>query len=262
MSLLRRILISLLLSLIISWGLLTVFNTTYEKSLTAEASELASGYETRALHSRDGIGKFYLGREIAKVMGHQEMLWLERPSREPEESPSLFFEHLSLAPDAVIADIGAGTGYFSFRLATQVPQGKVLAVDIQPEMLDAIAFLKTENEVSNIETILGTVSEPNLPPNTVDLAIMVDAYHEFEFPKEMLVGIFDGLKPGGKVMLLEYRKENPLIQIKALHKMSVAQTKKELQAAGFEWLTTEEYLPQQHVMTFAKPEMSRAELET
>lgn len=209
-------------------------------------------YQDRTIHSPDGIGKFYLGREIAQVMGHTAAMWLERPSREAEEQPTKLVNALDLKPTNVVADIGAGTGYFSFRIAQKIPQGKVLAVDIQPEMLDMIEFLKKENNINNVEPILGTITNPNLPENTVDLALMVDAYHEFSQPYEMMQGIVKGLKKGGRVVLVEYRKENPFIMIKALHKMSVQQARKEMQAVGLEWLETKNFLPQQHVMIFEK----------
>ena len=210
-------------------------------------------YQHRTVHSRDGIGKFYMGREIAKVMGHQQMLWLERPSRENEQ-PAKVVDALGLNPTDVVADIGAGTGYFSFRIAPLVPQGKVLAVDIQPEMLEAINFLKAENHVTNVETVLGSVTDPRLPPASVDLALMVDAYHEFEYPREMMTGIVKALKPGGRVVLVEYRRENPLIPIKALHKMTQKQAKKEMSAVGLNWQETKDDLPQQHLMIFQKAE--------
>lgn len=210
-------------------------------------------YREKAIHNPDGIGKYYLNREIAKVMGHRAMMWLERPSRKTEEKPDLTVERLDLKPDDVVADIGAGTGYFSFRMAEQVPEGKVYAVDIQPEMLEAIAFLQEENNVTNIKTVLGKEDRPNLPPESIDLALMVDAYHEFAYPKEMMEGIVEALKPGGKVVLLEYRKENPMIMIKPLHKMSQKQVKKELKAVGLKWQETKEFLPQQHFLVFNRP---------
>lgn len=217
------------------------------------ATESAGVYQEPIVHSSDGIGKIYMGREIAKVMGHTEALWLERPSREMTEQPQQVVDALDLKPTDVVADIGAGTGYFSFRISPSIPQGKVLAVDIQPEMVDIIDFLKTENKIINVESILGGVTDPNLPQETVDLALMVDAYHEFEYPKEMMEGIVRSLKPSGRVVLVEYKRENPLIPIKALHKMSQKQAQKEMKAVGLQWLETKKFLPQQHVMIFQKP---------
>ncbi|MEM9510637.1 MAG: class I SAM-dependent methyltransferase [Cyanobacteria bacterium P01_E01_bin.35] len=212
-----------------------------------------SYYRERSIHNPDGIGKYYMNREIAQVMGHRAMMWLERESRVTEEKPDLTVQKLDLQADDVVADIGAGTGYFSFRMAQQVPEGKVYAVDIQPEMLDAIAFLKQERDVTNIETILGTEDNPHLPPASIDLALMVDAYHEFAYPREMMTGIVQALKPGGKVILLEYRKENPMVMIKPLHKMTQKQVKKELKAVGLQWQETKEFLPEQHFLVFSKP---------
>lgn len=213
----------------------------------------ADEYQQHIVHSADGIGKFYMGREIAKVMGHTEALWLERPSREMTEQPQQVVDALDLKPTDVVADIGAGTGYFSFRISPSVPQGKVLAVDIQPEMVDILDFLKKENKISNVASILGRVTDPNLPQESVDLALMVDAYHEFEYPKEMMAGIVRSLKPGGRVVLVEYKRENPLILIKALHKMTQKQARKEMKVVGLQWLETKNFLPQQHIMIFQKP---------
>jgi SAM-dependent methyltransferase len=220
--------------------------------LPRAVAESSSVYQERVVHSSDGIGKFYMGREIAKVMGHREALWLERPSREATEQPQRVVDALDLKPTNVVADIGAGTGYFSFRISPLVPEGKVLAVDIQPEMLDIINFLKKENNITNVEPILGSVTEPNLPNESVDLALMVDAYHEFEYPREIMEGVVRSLKPGGRVALVEYRRENPLIPIKALHKMSQKQVRKEMSAVGLVWLETKSFLPQQHLMVFEK----------
>ncbi len=230
--------------------LITNFSPNAQALVTGNNPE--SYYQEKKIHNPDGIGKFYLGREIAHVMGHKAMMWLERSSREIEERPSAVVEALDLKPKDTIADLGAGTGYFSFRFAPLVPEGKVLAVDIQPEMLDVIEFFKEENQVTNVETVLGEVDNPNLPANSIDLAFMVDAYHEFEYPREMMEGIFTALKPGGKVVLVEYRKENPIIPIKPLHKMTQRQVKKEMQAVGLTWNETQEFLPEQHFMVFKK----------
>ncbi|MDJ0600902.1 MAG: class I SAM-dependent methyltransferase [Crocosphaera sp.] len=240
------------LILLLAFFLIGGQSFTYDGSLIPEKSS-NDYYQYHKLHSRDGIGKFYLGREIAKVMGHKEFLWLERPSREQQENPAKLLETLNPKPTDIIADIGAGSGYFSFRLASLVPDGKVLAVDIQSEMLEIINFLKEENQVNNIETILGTIRDPNLPKDSVDTVLMVDAYHEFEYPREMMKNIVTALKPGGQVVLAEYRRENPLIPIKTLHKMTEKQVKKEINIVGLTWEKTEEILPQQHLIFFRKP---------
>ncbi len=209
----------------------------------------SNSYSLRS-HSRDGIGKFYLNREIAQVMGHQGAGWLERSSRETEEQPSQVVSHLDLKPTDIVADIGAGTGYMSFLMAALVPQGQVLAVDVQPEMLEIIELLKQERHVTNIKPVLASVTDSHLPPFSIDLALMVDAYHEFEYPREIMAGIRQSLKPGGRVVLVEYRGENPFVFIKPLHKMTQKQVRKEMQAAGFLWRETKSFLPQQHLMVF------------
>ncbi len=215
------------------------------------AANTVTIYEQRS-QSPDGIGKYYLGREIAKFMNHTGAGWLERPRREAEEQPSKIINALDLKPDNVVADIGAGTGYLSFRIAPILTDGKVLAVDIQPEMLEIIEFFQEEKNISNVETVLATPTDANLPPNSVDVALMVDAYHEFEYPQEVMQGIVKALKPGGKVVLAEYRGENPFIMIKRLHKMTQKQVRKEMQAVGLVWRETKNLLPQQHLMIFEK----------
>lgn len=220
--------------------------------LAFAGTEPAAIYQYRQFHSPDGIGKFYMKREIAQVMGHQGAGWLERASRESEEQPSKVVSALNLKPTDVVADIGAGTGYFSFRIAPLVPQGKVLAVDIQPEMLDIINFFKTEKKIASVEPVLGSLTSPNIPEESVDLALMVDAYHEFEHPKEMMEGVVRALKPGGRAVLVEYRGENPFIPIKALHKMTQKQVRQEMAAVGLSWLETNSSLPQQHILIFQK----------
>ncbi len=202
--------------------------------------------------SRDGIGKVYMGREIAQVMGHLGAGWLERPNREREEQPQTLINALNLKPTDVVTDIGAGTGYFSFRLSPLVPQGKVLAVDIQPEMLEIVNAVKQEKKITNVETVSGSITNPNLKAASIDLALLVDAYHEFDHPQEMMTAIAQALKPSGRVVLVEYRGENPLIPIKALHKMTQRQVRREMTAVGLTWLATKETLPQQHILTFGK----------
>lgn len=206
--------------------------------------------------SRDGIGKWYMGREIAHVMGHEGADWLERPEREREEQPSKLIEILSkrVKPTDVFADIGAGTGYYSFRLAPLVPKGKVLAVDIQQEMLDMLSDAAKKKGIKNVEPILGTIEDPKLPENGVDWVLLVDAYHEFDHPREMLAGMRKGLRPGGKIIQVEFRGEDDNVPIKPLHKMTGAQAKKEMQASGMKYVETIKDLPWQHVMIFEKPE--------
>ncbi len=203
--------------------------------------------------SRDGIGKFYMGREISKVMGHLGAGWLERSGRENEERTDLLIENLGLRPTDHVADIGAGSGYFTFRMSPLVPEGKVFAVDISTQMLGIIRAKMEKKQSDNIDPILSTVTDLNLEDNSIDCALIVDAYHEFSHPYEMGMGIFRALKPGGKLILIEYRLEDPGVPIKLLHKMSEAQAKKEISAIGLEWVETLEILPQQHFMIFRKP---------
>ncbi len=202
--------------------------------------------------SADGIGKVYMGREIAEVMGHQGAAWLERSSRSAEEQPQKLIDALNLSPTDTVAEIGAGTGYISFQIASRVPKGQVLAVDIQPEMIEILKTRAQSKNVSNVKPILSTEQNPNLPPNSIDLAIMVDAYHEFNYPHEMMSVIAQALKPQGRVALVEYRAEDPLVFIKPHHKMSQAQVRKEMAAVGLTWQETQSVLPQQHLMIFSR----------
>ena len=203
--------------------------------------------------SRDGIGKFYMGREISHVMGHRGAGWLERAGREREERTDLLIESLPIAADSVVADIGAGTGYFSFPMAARAPDGKVLAVDIQTEMLDIIEARKAEGAPANVETVLGTEQDPGLPEDAVDLILIVDAYHEFSHPREMGLAMARSLKPGGLLVLIEYRGEDRSVPIKRLHKMTEKQAKREMAAIGLEWVRTDDFLPQQHFLVFQRP---------
>lgn len=202
--------------------------------------------------SPHGTGKVFMGREIAQVMGHQGWQWLERPERAMEERPDLVLAHLDFAPDAVVADIGAGSGYYTFLLNEMVPDGTVLAVDIQQEMLDLIVERAAAENIGNVAPVLGTITDPNLPEGGVDAVLMVDAYHEFSHPAEMLAGIKRGLRPGGRIYLLEFRAEDPRVPILALHKMTERQARRELEANGFTWVQTHTDLPWQHLLVFEK----------
>lgn len=221
------------------------------QQLPPAATSADSIYEYRR-PTADGSGKYYMGREISLVMGHQGAGWLERSTREREERTDLFIERLPLEPDDVVADIGAGTGYFSFPVAARVPQGRVLAVDIQPEMLAIVEQRRRTAGVSNVQPVRGTITDPRLPSGAVDLIFIVDAYHEFSHPREMGLAMFEALKPGGRLVVLEYRGEDPRVPIKPLHKMTEAQTRRELEAVGFEWVRTDDFLPQQHFIVFQK----------
>jgi len=211
-------------------------------------------YEFRREHDPDGIGKFYMGREIAQVMGHRGAAWLDRPERVREEAPRKLVDALELKRGAVVADIGAGTGHFSFRMARRVGRtGRVLAVDIQPEMLAIIRERMQQRRVKNIEPVLSTATDPKLPPDSVDLALMVDVYHEFSHPWEMAAALIRALKPGGRLVFVEFRLEDPKVPIKRLHKMSEEQVRKEMAPHAVRWVRTIDVLPRQHIIIFEKP---------
>jgi predicted methyltransferase len=220
-------------------------------SLPAHAEQLGQRYEHRAAHDPDGIGKFYLGREIAQVMGPGGIPWLERAERETEEQPQLVIDALEIKPGQTIADLGAGSGYYSFRIAPLVgPTGKVLAIDIEPVMLEVIAQRARRERLNNVVTVRSSAQDPNLAPRSVDLLFMVDVYHELEYPYEMMTKVRAALKPGGRVALIEYRSEDPNVPIKPLHKMSERQVRREMQAAGFRHVKTVRTLPLQHLIVF------------
>ena len=207
----------------------------------------------RIAPSPDGTGIVYLGRETAAVMGHEAADWLERPERVAEERPDLLLQALALKPGMRVADIGAGTGYYSWRMAEKVgPTGRVYAVDVQPEMLDRLAIEMKRHRVSNVEAVLGAADDPRLLPRTLDAVLMVDVYHEFDHPREMLAGIVRSLRDDGRVIFVEYRAEDPAVPIKPHHKMSVAQVRREAEAAGLVVDRTVETLPWQHIMIFRK----------
>ena len=226
-------------------------------SLLASSVSLGAehpGYIEAPERRTTGIGKFYMGREISFVMGHRAAAWLNRPERIQEEMPDTVVENMNLEPNEVVADIGAGSGYFSFRIAAKVPEGKVLAVDIQPEMLELIEAQMGQQGVTNIEGVLGAVDNPNLPANSIDAAIMVDAYHEFSHPFEMIDGVYQALRPGGRIFLIEYRGEDASVPIRPLHKMTEEQVVREMSVFGLDWTDTLDFLPWQHMMIFTKIE--------
>ena len=213
----------------------------------------SSGYTYRDDHDPNGIGKFYAGREIAQVMGHQGADWLERPERQQEERPDILLQSLPLHSGEVAADIGAGTGYLSWHLAQIVgDKGKVYCVDIQQEMLALLARKMAEHHTTNFQAVLGTVTNTHLPAHSTDVVLMVDVYHEFDHPYEMMQSILNALKPGGRIVWVEYRGEDPDVPIKALHKMTEAQVRKEAALLPLQFVEKIEKLPRQHILIFKK----------
>ena len=211
-------------------------------------------YQWREDHDPNGIGKFYMGREIAHVMGHAAATWLERPEREEEENPRKLIELLKLKEGEVVADIGAGSGYYTFRMAKLVgPKGKVYAVDIQKEMLDIIRDRTKKEGLANVEPVLGEEADPKLKDGSVDTILLVDVYHEFAFPYEMTEKMVKALKPGGRIVFVEFRLEDDRVPIKLVHKMTEKQVLREM--AEFKELKhaeTSDKLPWQHVITFTR----------
>lgn len=210
-------------------------------------------YEKRGDHDPDGSGKFYMGREIALVMGHEAAGWLDRPERQQEEKPLKLLELLAIKPSQTVADVGAGSGYHALRIAKIVgDQGKVYAVDIQREMLDIIADKAKRQNLANVEGVLGKTDDPKLPEAKVDLVILIDVYHEFSHPYEMMQGIVKSLKPGGRVAFVEYRAEDERVPIKRVHKMSERQVIREMEPFPLKHVKTHGELPWQHLMVFEK----------
>jgi ubiquinone/menaquinone biosynthesis C-methylase UbiE len=205
----------------------------------------------------NGINKWYMGRQIAQVMSHYGIDWLERQEREQEENTTQLVKNLAIQPGQVIADIGAGSGYHSALLSKIVGKGKVYAVDVEPEMISYLkGRIKREGQ-KNIIPVLSTEKNVSLPANSVDLMLLVDVYHEFSFPYEMAQSMLEALKPGGKLVLVEFRAEDPNVPIKAIHKMSEKQAVKEFKAAGFTFEKNTSNLPWQHCLIFRKPEISK-----
>lgn len=236
-----------------------------EATIDQSGDPVDGRYEWRTEHDPNGIGKFYMGREIAYVMGFSGAAWLERSTRETEERLTLLVKSLDLKPGQVIADIGAGSGVISLRMAEAVlPDGKIMAVDVQDEMLDRLKKHCEAFGITNVAAVKGTQKSPNLKPDSIDLAVMVDVYHEFEFPYEMLGEIAKTLKPGGRIAFVEYRLEDPTVPIKLVHKMSQEQVKKEaaLPEYGLEYLETIDVLPRQHIVLFGRKKTPTIKDET
>jgi ubiquinone/menaquinone biosynthesis C-methylase UbiE len=223
-------------------------------AVVSAAGNAATPYETRATHDPDGIGKFYMGREIAHVMGPGGIIWLERSEREREERPQQVIEALDIREGQAVADLGAGSGYYSFRMAERVgSRGTVYAIDIEPLMLRFIRERADREGIANIKTVNSSATDPTLPSNSIDLLLMVDVYHELEHPFEVMQKVYAALRPGGRVALVEYRAEDPKVMIKAVHKMTERQIIAELKAANFRHVKTVRTLPLQHLVIFEKP---------
>jgi precorrin-6B methylase 2 len=220
--------------------------------LTNAKSSLADTTYVFGAPSPGGTGKFYLGREIASIMDASGSDWLERPSRPREENTEAIVKSMELKPTMVVADIGAGTGYYTFRIARLVPQGKVYAVEIQDELIDMLHKKKQETKASHVEVVRGDSLSVNLPANAIDLAILVDVYHEVSRPKEIIQSISKSLKSGGKILLVEYRGEDPELRIKPLHKTTVAQLSREMLANGFVLDKHIDKFPIQHFLLFRR----------
>ncbi len=239
-----------LLHILIAFSI--VFNHCKNQLPKSTNTLKADSVYTFARASPDGIGKFYKGREIAHIMGASGSDWLERSDREQEENTALAIQNMQIKDGDVVGDIGAGTGYLTFKIAPLVPSGKVYAVEVQQEMIDFINNKIALNDSKNVEVIRGTNTSPNLQVNSVDLAFMVDVYHELEYPHEMLQAIREFLKPDGKLLLIEYRGEDESVPIKPLHKTTISQLDIELNANGFTRDHTGEFLPIQHFLVYKK----------
>ena len=235
--------------------LMTILLSALKAVLLISVSQGATHppYIHRDDHDPDGIGVFYMGREIAQVMGHEAADWLDRPERETEEAPSILVKSLELKPGMAVADIGAGSGYLSFIMAKSVgPTGLVYAEDIQPEMLDIVRDKARQNGLKNVKPWLGTTTNPKLKPESIDLMIMVDVYHEFDKPYEMISNMVPALKKGGRLVFVEYRLEDQSVPIKLVHKMSVEQVRKEMAIFPLNYKKTLEILPRQHIIEFTR----------
>lgn len=230
--------------------MLTACDAASDKPAESGDSEpiYRSGFATQG-----GTGRYYMNREIAHVMSFQGAGWLERSERQEEERTDLTLDRLPLDSASVVADIGAGSGYFSRLIAERVPDGQVFAVDIQPEMLAILEQNIADEKIQNVQPILAAEKSLNLAPASLDLALFVDVYHELAWPREIMLDLYTALKPGGKVVLVEYRAEDPTIQIIPVHKMTAGQAIREMRAIGLEFVENGEFLPRQHFLVFRKP---------
>jgi FkbM family methyltransferase len=240
-------------------GCKRIYNMRYHKSIivilfTFFSTVSVVGQERYTYKSGDenGINKWYMGRQIAHVMSHFGIEWLERAEREQEENTSLLMKNLAITPGMVVADIGAGSGYHSTLFSKAVANGKVYAVDVEPEMIYFLKERIKREKISNILTVLGTEKTVPLPAESIDMMFLADVYHEFSFPYEMGLSMWKALKPGGKLVLVEFRSEDNSVPIKTIHKMSEKQSIRELKAAGFRFEKNINNLPWQHCLVFSK----------
>ncbi len=210
-------------------------------------------YRTRS-PADGGTGKIFMGREIAQVLETEhEQTGVDRPARDVRELPERLITALRLGPADRVADIGAGSGYYTLRLATRVPHGRVYAVDLQESLLDSVTVSASKAGLRNVVPVLGAVDSPNLSAESVDLALVVVSYHEFSHPHEMLTGLLSALRTGGRLVVVEYRAEDETIPVDRIHRMSEEQARQEMESVGFEWIEDLDVLPQQHVLVFRKP---------
>ncbi len=240
-------------------AIFALFTTTLAASLVTGQGQPTkkaepNRYEFRQLHDPNGTGKFFLGREIAHVMGWQGAGWLERPEREREENVSKLMPSLGVKPGDVVVDLGAGSGHHTVRLSKLVgDKGKVYAVDIQKEMIAILANRLKQEKIANVTLIRNTEKDPTLPANAIDLVLMVDVYHELSYPYEVMRELVKSLKVGGRVAFVEFRLEDPKVPILDVHRMSIKQVMKEMEThAEMKHQKTVNHLPWQHVIFFEK----------
>lgn len=243
---------------VIAGAVVLLCSTVFVFSCNAPDSDAEVGsdsvhYEDGTASGERGTGRYYMGREIAEITGMDRQEWLERPERETEELPNRVVRALELRSGDVVADIGAGTGYFTFRIAPHVPEGEVFAVDIDEKMLSLIQRRAQRRGVANVSPVLGSEIDPNLPDDSVDVVLIVFTYTQFSHPREMLVNIRRALVPGGRVVLVEYRGEDSTIPIPPVYTITEDQASREFEAAGLRWRETRDILPQHHFMVFEKP---------
>jgi ubiquinone/menaquinone biosynthesis C-methylase UbiE len=215
-------------------------------------------YEIRKEHDPHGIGKFFMGREIAQVMGYQGAAWLERPEREREEQASKLMKSLEIKEGQLVADFGAGSGFHTMKLSKLVGEkGKVYAVDIQAEMLDIIGKRVRKENITNVVLVHNTEKNAKLPSGKIDMILMVDVYHELSYPYEVTLELVKALKPGARLVFVEFRLEDKKVPILDVHRMSIKQVMKEMEPHALKHAKTLNHLPWQHVIIFEKVEAKK-----